>query len=336
MTPQHTELRSFVYLASLPYSGSTLVSFLVNLHPQIGTVGEGLGSRIDTSQDYICSCGQAIKDCRFWQAVDQALQERGFESNMVTNNRTRFDLGNDGIIQRLRTGSLRSNLLEDIRDAVLHFWPGHLAQIKAIAARNEAFASAISQISGKPIFFDASKHHMAVKYLSRYAVNANFRVVHLVRDPRGGVASLLRHHPELSFRQAANLWKTGNLNIERHLGSIPADKKLRIRYEDICTDTEAALNRLCRFCGATDEWEQVHSCPEDNHIIGNYMRLGDAQQIRLDEKWRQTLGVRQLDKIKSMLGDLSNCYGYRLDGPAGTNSASRSHAAELNYESANR
>ena len=257
----------FVFVASRPYSGSTLLSFLANAHPEIASVGEGCGSEIADPTTYRCSCGEVIGECSFWLAVSRAMRARGFAFDTSSFD-TRFDfVSGSRWVGRLRGGSLRSSLLEDMRDRVLHIWPRHTAQMREVAARNQALAASILELTGKSVYFDASKYHITVRYLRKYA-DLDLRVVHLVRDVRGATASYMSKPHGGTLRASVRKWIQGQLNIERQMAGLPPHRRLRIRYEDICQSPRGALGRLYEFCGVDTDVELENFRDTEHHIIG--------------------------------------------------------------------
>ena len=68
----------FLYIAGTSFTGSTLLSFLLNLHPQIVGVGEMTGPfrGVEDRRGYPCSCGAALSECPFWTAVGQEMAGR--------------------------------------------------------------------------------------------------------------------------------------------------------------------------------------------------------------------------------------------------------------------
>src|SRR5262245_15835033 len=73
-------MTNFVYLMGHGYSGSTLLTFLLNSHHDIATVGEtGIAPRSRTRLDeFLCSCGERIALCPFWRRVAHEMAGRGF------------------------------------------------------------------------------------------------------------------------------------------------------------------------------------------------------------------------------------------------------------------
>jgi hypothetical protein len=275
-----------VFITAYSHSGSTLLAFLLGAHPEIATVGEMTGLiPVEDPDVYLCSCGQKIKECEFWRAIASVMQTKGFQFE-VANFNTRFELGSHPLIRRLRTGSLRSNALEAIRDAIFWAWPGQTRQLRKIAARNKALVEAVLDVTGKRVFLDSSKEHMRIKYLLKYS-DLDMFVIHLVRDVRGVVTDHLSS--SRSAQQLAQSWVNRNRNILRQLEALPDNRQIRIHYEDLCQDMQGTLECLYRFCGVEPGVVVTDFRSAPHHIVGNKMRLGSSSEIKLDERWKKVL-----------------------------------------------
>lgn len=300
---------NFIFIASLPYSGSTLLSFLLATHPQIATIGEMTGViESEDPDEYLCSCGEKIIECDFWKSIKASMAAKDITFD-VANFNMRYMLGTQRYIRRLRTGSLRSNQLEAIRDVLMRWWPGQTQQLKRIGSRNQALVESVLDVTGKPVFLDSSKYHMRIKYQLRYT-SLDIKVIHLVRDPRGVVNSYLNYNPGMTSMEAAKLWVYGNHNIERQLHALPNDGFIRVRYEDLCTALDQTLERLYSFCGVEVGFhaDDIHSAA--HHIVGNKMRLRNLSEIKLDERWKKTLTENQLVEIDKVAKTRRHDYGY--------------------------
>src|SRR4030067_268335 len=68
----------YVCMPGSPYTGSTLLGFLLNSHPECASIGAatGLTARIDLAT-YSCSCGVLFRDCGFWDRVAARTVELG-------------------------------------------------------------------------------------------------------------------------------------------------------------------------------------------------------------------------------------------------------------------
>jgi hypothetical protein len=300
---QPTAKIPFVFLTAHAFSGSTLTSFLLGSHPEIATVGEltGPAAHINLRQ-YPCSCGRLFQEDPFWQAVATAVNQQGLSYSLDQYLDTRFDLGSTAVTQRLRTQSLRHNGLEQARDwFMFHFWPGHQKEMLERVRRNELFARAILQVTGKPIFLDTSKDPMRIRYL-QLSPNVDLYVIHLVRDVRGVAASVLSRKPAVTARQAAESWLAREQNIQRLLTAVPPTRQIKVCYEEIAGNTLATLNRLITFVGAQPLDTLADFREAEQHILGNKMRKQATSEIRLDERWRTALSPEQLRTIDQVIG----------------------------------
>jgi hypothetical protein len=209
---------------------------------------------------------------------------------------------------RLMTGSLGSSWLEDVRDHLLSIWPGGAERLSELIARNTALASVILNVTGKSVFFDASKYPIAIRYLRRDRA-VDLRVIHLVRDVRG--ASLSRRKTgQPDWSKAVRSWVRGNRTIERQLRRCPAGNWMRIRYEDLCREPQQTLNRLFEFCGVSPHNLDDSYRTAAHHIVGNRMRLQHRGQIAIDESWRDALTLGELKCAEKFAGGMHRRYGY--------------------------
>lgn len=273
------------------------------MHPEIATVGEltGPARRLDLSS-YPCSCGRLFQEDPFWQAVTTAVNQYGLSYSLDNYLDTRFELSQHSAVQRLLAGSFRNSALEQIRDGLLFaLWPTQKQRLVETAVRNEYFARAILQVTGKSIFLDTSKDPMRIRYL-QMAPNIDLYVIHLVRDVRGVVASIMSRHPDVDVKGAVRSWLAREKNIVRQLEDIPANRQIQLSYEALATDPLATINNVLNFLGAEPFAALGDYRESEHHILGNRMRKRQSSEIKLDEKWRRTLSDTQLKLISQMVG----------------------------------
>ncbi len=305
---QLIQFPTFVSIETCAFSGATLLSFLLGLHPRIATVGEmnGLISSVDPNS-YLCSCRQRILDCEFWKAVGAVMQKRGLEFD-VTDFNMKCDLGGPWLIRRLRMASFRNRTVDSIRDAIIQAFPKEKQSLKKLVERNAGFIEAVLEVTGRDIFVDSSKDRRRVSYLRTFSA-LDIRSIHLVRDVRAFVTSHLRRKEGLSAPNVAKLWVKENKKIERFLATLPQGRWIRILYDDLCLDSQGTLNRLYHFCGVKPlvikDFRSGH-----HHIVGNPMRLSNSSEIKLDERWKAFLTSQQLREINAVAGALNRRYGH--------------------------
>jgi hypothetical protein len=299
---------TIVHLASSPYSGSTLVSYLLGIHPEIATVSDVSGRRREARMaTFACSCGRLMREDPFWLRVVEEMHAAGEHEFDLANFRLGFDDGRGRMANRIVVGSLRWSALEHARDVVVRRWPGEDRAMRAIGARNRRFATVVSRMLGAHAFVDASKERLRARYLRRY-VDPGTRVIHLVRDVRGVVASARGHatHAGASVEAVARDWARTNDTIARLAAEAGPGGHMLVRYEDLCREPERVLARLYAFCGADPS---VRAGNDEQHLLGNRIRMGSLDEIRLDERWRQTLSPAEQSAVLAVAGDVHRRLG---------------------------
>lgn len=298
----------FVAVETTAFSGATLLTNLLGAHPSIATVAEMSGLIDGVNPDeYLCSCGQKIKVCSFWQSVKKGMNERGFEFE-IENFNTQFVSGRS-FFSRLREGSSRIRLIDSIRDSVLFSLPSQVRYFQAMADRNRAFIETILEITGKRAFVDSSKDRLRPKALRRFS-SLDVRIVHLVRDVRGVVASQLRRDKDVTAAQAARAWRQRHHRVAITLASWAKEKQMVVRYEDLCRDPEATLKQIYSFCEVDPDCKITNYQDLPHHLIGNPMRLTRVSKIEPDERWKEELTSTQLKDIELIAGSVGRQYHY--------------------------
>jgi sulfotransferase family protein len=297
---------TFVLIASSAYSGSTLLASLLGTHPDIATVSEVAGRRRETQMDtFRCSCQRLMTDCPFWLAVLAAMRERGYHDFKLGNFALNFSRAPNGWLERARSGSLRWSALEDLRDRLFSIVPSHAAALRDIGSRNRSFAETILAMTDTKVFVDASKERMRIRYLNRY-LGMDVKVIHLIRDVRGVVDSVARHAGlPIDLAGAAQDWASTNRTLLRHIKRMAPSQHRLVRYEDLCAAPEATLAALYQFCGVDPNFGMRSTDDTMQHLLGNARRLEAGwSQIRLDERWRTSLGAGDLSRIMAGAGDI--------------------------------
>jgi hypothetical protein len=307
----------FVFLASHAYSGSTLLSFLLGAHPEIGTVSDVSGRRRrEMMATFECSCGRLMTVCPFWERLMALLHLSGLEFS-IDDFELGFDHRHPRWLGNLRVRSMGGALPERVRDAVFGVIPGEAARMEEIGRRNAVFAQAVLEVTGGHVFVDASKERLRAQYLQRY-VDSELRVIHLIRDPRGVADSSRRRGRLTSFGQAGRRWARTNAAIARSLAGLDETRRLTVRYEDLCGDPDAEMRRIFTFCGVDPGVNVTAHLDEEQHLLGNSMRLKGVGDIRHDERWRTGLDDGDRQAVEAAAGRwFRNLYGSgRAEGRA--------------------
>jgi hypothetical protein len=306
--------RRYVFLASSPYSGSTLFSYLLAAHPRIATVSDVSGTRRAGQMDtFECSCGRRMRDCPFWAELRERAAARGLEDLDLADFRLGFDHHGSGPLAGLRSRSLRWSSLENVRDVALAPL-GTWRSMRQIGERSWAFANALLDMEDADVFVDASKERLRIRNLRRHLPATPF-VIHLVRDVRGVVDSTIRRADQpVAATKVARTWGRTNDSILRQLDELPADHWLRVRYEDLCADVDGVMRRVYRFCGV-DPNLPLQPVGAEMHLLGNRMRLSAPRSVTLDERWRSNITSKEQGAIVRAAGKAFRVlYPERVEG----------------------
>ncbi|HEY8276211.1 MAG TPA: sulfotransferase [Methyloceanibacter sp.] len=248
-----------IYIAGAAHSGSTLLDLMLNAHPDIVSVGEvlklnrQLAYRDTEKKTYApCSCGApSLWDCKFWSAVDAET--------------------------RAATGKSLTEL--DVLDNSDRD-PRHAA--------NVILFKAVAVVSAKNFIVDSSKIPRRLGYLMRFP-ELDLYPVHLVRNPKGQIASVMRKHG--GFLKNIVRYEIVQEQIHRKLKSVPHSV---VHYEDLVRDPERTLRSILQPLGLGFDPCQLSWAEAEKHIVaGNHMRYETKSKLVLDERWRAHLTTGQ-------------------------------------------
>jgi len=161
----------------------------------------------------------------------------------------------------------------------------------------------------------------AAPFALRHKLSQDFRLVHIVRDPRAVCWSLLKRARRvgaqsndipLSIKTTLG-WCYANSACEL-FGRIYPDNYARIRYEDLATDPCAVMISLMRTVLPWAQWDYNAIGSQDNRhqLYANRMRSQELplESIKLDNEW-QTEMPRKLRRLVELLSwPLCARYGY--------------------------
>lgn len=298
-------MKKLLFIASTPYTGSTLLSILLGSHSEIGTVSQMVGPVQGLkASEYTCSCGDTLTECSFWAHVRECFEHltgRGFD---LENFKTRFYSGENRFVRNILYRSLYSDRLEAMRDSIMPKPIRH--KIGIWLENNEALMDSVLKVSSTGHFLDASKDPVRIKYLSKLK-GYELIVLHVVRDVRGFVNSS-RKNNNRRVEKSAIRWMIRHREIERLVKEAGVRYKL-IRYEDFACDPKASIAAICRFAGI-EMCDRINFEPKAQHLLGNRMRLKNDFKIRLDESWKVELTEMQKTAAYYISKKAMSHYGY--------------------------
>lgn len=285
----------FLYITSSSFSGSTLLSFLLNAHPEIATVGEMDGWNYGWNEVFPCSCGAPLSECPFFRAIAAAFRSAGlpFEPRDFG---TRYRLVRNERLNRYLTAELpriKSTALETVRDQCVARVPPFARLFARQDRANLVFVQTALAASGGNVFMDACKSPYRLRHLRRIHALDIF-VLHLVRDPRGVALSNMKkkgYDASLAIR----LWLNEQAAICRIAAEFP--KVIKVYYEDLCEAVDGTLAAIHNFVGIRPRPTPADFKSVSHHILGNEMRLAAASAIVKDSRWARELPGADLGTI---------------------------------------
>lgn len=253
-----------------------------------------------------CGCGVSIAECDFWQALFSQIPL----------------YSGDYPIEHFREKHNAGRVLR---------WP-HLAeiwrrrqspQLKSAAQEygrlNAQYFRSVWQAAERRTperirwLVDASKDMYRFHWLQQSNL-FDFRVIHLMKDPRAFVYSMTKNNlgsVRKSIRYAGR-WLIEN-RVYSHICADPdlKGKTFHLRYEDLASQPGGALREIGAWLDVDFSDVSYHEFRDhENHAVsGNPMRWRDTR-IVLDVKWRRTLPKHAAAIVWAMTGFLARKYGY--------------------------
>jgi hypothetical protein len=266
----------YVYLMGMEHSGSTLLAFLLNAHPEVVSIGETdvvdeiLPERWASGQGQ-CSCGRPYVDCPFWNSVLAGLAARG------------HGLGHPVFFE--------------------NGWRSR----RAASSKRGAMVAALLDVAGKTVFLDASKDP---DYVLPIVNDPQFdlRVLDLYRDGRGIVNSWRKNNPQATITWLTRQWLKREKRRMQVLKKLPPGRVFHLQYEALAQAPQDKLREAFAFIGVDPEVDATvgYKTRVEHHIIGNQMRLNTVETIVFDEKWRKQLTPPMLAEFEQAGGGKMN------------------------------
>jgi hypothetical protein len=155
------------------------------------------------------------------------------------------------------------------------------------------------------------------KLLKQHYPGAKF--VHVIRDPRAVVSSLIRsdvHHSNAYF--AARRWLR-DTDAGLKLQETYPDDVFALHYEDFILNTEDSLHQICDFLNvefepAMLEYYQTGTAEYSGYYAQIHEKLNQAPDKSRIEAWRKHLSPTQIAVVEAVCADKIRVLGYTLDG----------------------
>ena len=186
---------------------------------------------------------------------------------------------------------------------------------------------AIRSVTGSRIVVDSSKEP-AYGYAVSMVEDVDFRVLHLIRDPRATAHSWLKKKPQpdtetreymhrKSAPESAVLWDAWNAAAETLWRRTP-ERYLRLRYEDFVADPRRSFERILDLVGEEDPelpllGEREVKLGVSHTVSGNPNRFDTgAVELRPDREWISKMKPRDRALVTALALPLLRHYGYQI------------------------
>jgi hypothetical protein len=301
-----------VYIASNGRSGSTVLDLLLGAHASFWTLGEFFVLPWEIrSNTKPCGCGVPVTECKFWGPIIEKHRQVLLNG---TIHRFRESYWSDHMVHFAELPFLSSRSAKH-RTA-------RLSDLEQYGRDNEQLFHSVLDgaraVKGGQVCWlvDSSKSSYRLLWLQE-SKRFDIRVIHLVKDPRAFSFSVCKK--TAGFVRAKQLgkavmrWNVENLVFERLFQAhFSPDQVFRLRYEDLATDPQAALQHISGWLNVPYDDALSERFRNENHgIAGNPSRF-DKAGIRLDEEWRRGFmdGTKRLLWAASF--PMARRYGYAL------------------------
>lgn len=275
-----------VYVLSNGRSGSTLLELLVGGHPRAWTVGELQVLPHDlVTEGATCGCGAPTRDCDFWSGV---LSAASLESPTATLTQFRTTRNHGKVLRREHIGDLFAGRVARARQSAAAAY-GELNRTlleQVLDAARERRGGAVDWL------VDASKDPYRLLWLADSG-RFDLRVVHLIKDPRAFVYSMIRGQQRPALGDVVRLsarWAVENTLMHRMVARALDPAHVRtVRYEDLAGDPRGTLGDLGAWLGLefpADWHEGAFRSNESHAVSGNQTRFRSGG-VKLDERWRE-------------------------------------------------
>lgn len=288
-------LKNAVYISSDDRSGSTMLDLILANHSKIACLGEvhNLPAYIFNERSYYnpahkltCMCGERIANCCFWKGIERNL---GIPFNQLTLRHERMFCN-----PRLRCfNPVMTEILWQFRTRFPRLLRNGIVQcligLTVIAKNTYRLYKAAAFFSKKTHIVDSSKWPFRFHYLYRYNPEMT-KIILLYRNPLAVVYSKVRRN-YASIETAAMEWGENVRRMDLFSKRIPKNHKLKIFYEDICTNPKHTLMKICDFLELPYEpGLEILNKKGIHHIGGSPSKFNIAQTtIQMDERYKSGL-----------------------------------------------
>jgi len=292
-----------LYIGSAGRSGSTLLEMILGNLPGMFSVGEILDfwEFLDWGNKR-CGCGELLSECSFWTKVKDQLEiNENFSLSYLVKLKQKLDRTRNLALLPM----LRYIFQKEFNDLVSN--TSNLYQI-------------VSELTEGKVIVDSSKTPSHLYLLSQIP-NADIRVLHLIRDPRGVATSWKMHtkNDRGKIHSISSMVKRPILNsiirwsaenTYTHYYGQRQTKYTMMRYEDFTEKPYEELHRALQNLGIlgvdlNSLKSSVLKLNSTHSVGGNPIRFQrKALRIKNENSWEKEMPKWQI----FLFGLLANAY----------------------------
>lgn len=281
-TQHHNQL---VFFVGRGRSGTTLLSKMLNTHPQISVAPEGL---------FIRNLYHKYKNSH-WKRdlleafIDDVFRERKMEYWEV--DRTEF--------KRRYVEEFGGDSTHSFADACLNVYRCY----------------AMFQNKSPNVVLGDKNPHYSLYIRQLLALYPSAIFVHLVRDYRDNLLSFKNVDFDVNNTAAlAERWKIFNRRIEKTLHPYP-EHHYQLRYEDVVAQPEPTLRQFCQYLGLSyDERMLTFYKYQENEKRAWHQNIKKPLSADHLNNWKTKITADDLQQVELICGQLGKRYGYPLSG----------------------
>ena len=313
--PSEPGMTGILYIAGWGRSGSTIIGNILDQLPGVFHGGEiwyvweqGL------LEDRLCGCGNPFSRCEVWQAV------------MRRYTQLRNAAPDPAILMAMHRKFARTRGL--LRPLLGLNAAGSTRERSEYMNELSMLYDAIRYVTGARWIVDSSKTPIYGYWLSQL-VGVQFKVMHLIRDPRATGFSWLskKYDPGAGRVMVRNsLWKNSALWVVWNLAIEKLWRKggggngyQRVYYSEFSHSPAQVINEIADFLeiplspGFLVSSDRKLVLQATHTISGNPVRMKQENiQIRYDDRWIHSMGRLKRMLVVMMTWPLLRRYGYPL------------------------
>lgn len=137
------------------------------------------------------------------------------------------------------------------------------------------------------------------------------KFIHLIRDPRGNVASYKRVEFDLNNAQALALrWNKYNTPILSIAEEFPSQVMI-IRFEDLIINTDTVLKSIGRFLKIDNLEYLLNTEIKENNIFSWNAKIKEKPDHSVIDKWKTELTSKEVFQIEKTCNDMLKKFQYK-------------------------